>query len=208
MSPGSRLIESELAARLNVSRTPVRGALNWLQREGYVLMISGHDHKSRLAVAPLTQDDAKELYWIVGHVEGLAARLTARLELKSRMQLIERLKHLNEGLRNLAEGRVQDPDRIFELDLTFHRSIVEASAGPRLLALHNAIKPQTERYWRLYASAILDQLATSVGEHESIIKAIAEGDCDAAEQGVMMNWQNGAERLSRVIDALGERGSW
>src|SRR5690349_14058794 len=67
VAPGSRLIEAELAARLGVSRTPVRGALNWLQREGYVVVISGHDHKSRLAVAPLTKDDARELYWIVGH---------------------------------------------------------------------------------------------------------------------------------------------
>jgi DNA-binding FadR family transcriptional regulator len=55
----------------------------------------------------------------------------------------------------------RDPIRTFELDRDFHRAIVEASAGPRLLDLHNSIQPQTERYWRLYASSIVDRLAES-----------------------------------------------
>jgi DNA-binding GntR family transcriptional regulator len=115
---------------------------------------------------------------------------------------------LNDGLRDLARTGRQDPNRIFELDLNFHACIVEASAGRRLLTLHNAIRPQTERYWRLYASAIVEQLGTSVAEHAQIIQAIRAGDGEAAERGVEVNWWNGAERLCKVIDSLGERGSW
>lgn len=208
LAPGSRIVEADLAQRLGVSRTPVRDALHCLRQEGFIVARAGGGPKVRLVVAPLTKEDARELYWIVGHLEGLAARLTVQLEPSTRNALVQDLRRLNEGLEGVAQAGRQDPNRIFELDMTFHRKIVEARSGPRLLALHNSIKPQTERYWRLYAGAIIDRLAASVGEHLDIIKAIENSDSDAAERTVRLNWENGAERLCSVIDSLGERGSW
>jgi DNA-binding GntR family transcriptional regulator len=207
LSPGTWIIEADLADRLGFSRTPVRGALHWLQREGYVLA-SGNRTKSRMIVAPLTKEDSQELYTIIGHIEGLAAGLTAQLPPSSRVKVVRKLKELNEDLADLAKAKRRDPNRIFDLDTTFHGTIVEASAGPRLLALHRSTQPQAERYWRLYASAILDELATSVQEHNEIIRAISNGEPDAAEKGIQLNWENGAVRLARVIDTIGERGSW
>ena len=207
LSPGTWIIEADLADRLGFSRTPVRGALHWLQREGYVIA-SGNSAKSRLTVAPLTKEDAKELYSIIGHVEGLGARLSAQLATPKRQKLVRDLKEWNKGLSELAKTRRTDPSQIFHLDINFHSAIVEASAGPRLLELHHSTQPQAERYWRLYASAILDELGTSVQEHDDIIRAISQGDADAAERGIQLNWENGADRLARVIDNIGERGSW
>ncbi len=205
--PGTWLIEAELADRLGFSRTPIRGALHWLQRENYVIA-SGNGTKSRMIVAPLTREDARELYSIIGHVEGLAARLTAQLPLANRTRIIRHLNEYNAGLAELAQKHRSEANRIFELDMNLHRTIVEASAGPRLLQLHKTVQPQAERYWRLYASAILDELDKSVAEHERIIQAISEGDADAAEEGIQINWDNGVERLAKVIESLGERGSW
>ena len=207
LSPGTWIIEADLADRLGFSRTPVRGALHWLQREGYVTS-SGNGSKSRLIVAPLTKEDAKELYSIIGHIEGLGARLTAGLRPAQRNKVIRSLEVINEGLADLAASRQLDPKRIFELDISFHCQIMDASAGPRLLELHKSTQPQAERYWRLYASGILDELGRSVKEHAEIIQAISEGDADRAEHAIQLNWDNGADRLGRVIDALGERGSW
>jgi DNA-binding GntR family transcriptional regulator len=207
LSPGTWIIEADLADRLGFSRTPVRGALHWLQREGYV-MASGNGTKSRLIVAPLTKEDARELYSIIGHIEGLGARLTAQLPTAQRNKVIRGLESINEGLAELATARRMDPNRIFDLDISFHGTIVEASAGPRLLELHKSTQPQAERYWRLYASAILDELGTSVEEHNEIIRAISAGEPEAAERGIQLNWENGAARLARVIDSIGERGSW
>jgi DNA-binding GntR family transcriptional regulator len=207
LAPGTWIIEADLADRLGYSRTPVRGALHWLQREGYVVA-SGNTAKSRMSVAPLTKEDAQELYSIIGHIEGLGARLTAQTPQAARTKLIRKLKELNQGLAELAAAKRREPNRIFDLDMEFHRTIVEASAGPRLLELHRSTQPQAERYWRLYASAILDELGTSVTEHDEIIDAVSKGDADAAERGIQLNWENGADRLSKVIDTLGERGSW
>jgi len=208
LAPGSSVIEADLATRLGVSRAPVREALRLLQQEGFVIRNPAGATKSRLVVAPLTKEDARELYWIVSRLEGMAAQRTAALRPSVRKELAKELELLNEGLRNIAQTGWGNPDRVFELDRRFHRTIVEATTGPRLLALHNSIKPQTERYWRLYANAIVDQLSLSVAEHECIIRAIGEGDGDAAEHALKVNWQKGAERLSKVIDTLGERGSW
>src|SRR5581483_4112702 len=73
LAPGSRIVETEIATRLGVSRTPVREALQRLQQEGYVIGSPGAQ-QSRLTVAPLTRDDVDELLNIVGALEGLGAR--------------------------------------------------------------------------------------------------------------------------------------
>jgi DNA-binding GntR family transcriptional regulator len=208
LSPGSWIIEADLAAKLGHSRTPVRGALQLLQQEGYVVGAASSSSKNRMLVAPLTQEDASELYSIIGHLEGLSARLTAELPPAKRKEAIKLLKGYNAALAELANNRHADAQRIFEFDLNFHRTLVEASAGPRLLELHRTIQPQAERYWRLYAGAILDEIGQSISEHEDIIQALSKGNPDKAELGIQKNWQNGAARLARVITSLGERGKW
>src|SRR5215212_6315931 len=76
VAPGSRIIETEIAGRLGVSRTPVREALQRLQQEGFVMGTPGAQ-QSRLTVAPLTRADVHELLTIVGSLEGLGARRAA-----------------------------------------------------------------------------------------------------------------------------------
>lgn len=207
LSPGSRIVESEIADRLGLSRTPTRSALHRLQQEGYVTAFN-RGKERRLIVAPLTQDDARELFHIVGQLEGLAARATAELVPAKRAEVVKRLQELNRELAQAARQTRPDPLRIFDLDTAFHRTYVESGAGARLLALHDAIKPQAERYIRLYISSLVDEITTSVEEHDQIIRHIGDGDPLAARQAVDTNWSNAALRLSKVIGTLGERGSW
>lgn len=207
LAPGSWIVESDLCEHLNMSRTPVRGALYLLQREGYV-----HEYKnaskSRMIVAPLTKEDASELYPIIGRIEGLAGRRTAALPPPERKALAERLVHINNELDRIARDRGLNGPNIFDLDHEFHRLLVAAGSGPRLTALHRAIEPQTERYWRLYASSIINELHVSVQEHKEIIAALVEGSADRLERALNTNWENGCKRLGKVIDIFGERGSW
>jgi DNA-binding GntR family transcriptional regulator len=207
MSPGTWIVESDLAERLNMSRTPVRGAIHWLQREGYVLE-QRHVSKSRMVVAPLTKEDANELYLIIGRLEGIAGRGVAQMSQPQRDELADQLRAINRQLLDISEGRGGHAGGIFDLDREFHRLIVRAGAGARLSTLHRAIEPQTERYWRLYASSIIHNLHTSLEEHEAILQHIVAGDADGVERGLQLNWEKGAERLGHVIDIFGERGSW
>ena len=207
MAPGTRIIETDVAAKLGVSRTPVRGALQRLQQEGYIVA-SGTGQQSRLAVAPLTQEDARELFALVAEIEGLGARWSAELSEDLRAEVVAGLRHHNQQLEQAANEPRADHQMVFTEDMAFHRRYVEGAAGPRLLALHDAIKPQTERYVRLYISALVDEIGTSVREHTVIIDAIAAGAGEAAQSAVRANWQNAATRLSKVIASLGERGTW
>lgn len=207
LSPGTWILEADLAERLNMSRTPVRGAIQWLQREGYVLE-HRNVSKSRMIVAPLTKEDANELYMIIGSLEGIAGRGVAQLPQTQRKQIVGQLRGLNGRLDAIASGQSCHPGEIFEIDRDFHRLIVKYGAGPRLTALHGGVEPQTERYWRLYASSIIQDLHISVEEHKEIIHAVETGDADAIDVALKQNWLNGAKRLGHVIDIFGERGSW
>jgi len=207
LAPGSRIVESDVAGRLGVSRTPVRGALQRLQQEGYIVDPSG-GRLARPTVSPLTSDDARELFHIVAEIEGLAGRWASGLPVGQRRTLARTLRAINGDFRREAAIRRPDFNRLFDLDNTFHRTYVEAGAGRRLLVLHRTIKPQAERYERLYVSLLVSDLATSVAEHEAIAAAIERGNADAAQRAVQTNWRNAAERLERVIDHAGERGSW
>ncbi len=207
LAPGSRIIETDIAERLGVSRTPVRDALRQLQQEGYVTAAGG-GVQARLSVAPLTTDDARELFHVTALAEGLAARWAAEQPQSVRLDCVEALTRINEQIA--AESAQPKPDirRLFELDEHFHRLFVETGAGPRLLALHSAIKPQIERYARLYVSALREEIHTSVDEHALAIEALRAGASGEAERALQANWHNAFARLRTVIERIGERGAW
>ncbi|MBA4158470.1 MAG: GntR family transcriptional regulator [Gemmatimonadetes bacterium] len=207
LAPGTRIVENTLAERLDVSRTPVRSALQRLQQEGYVLANDG-GKQARLTVSPLTREDGRELFWIVGELEALAAYWAAQLPSFQRTELVRDLRGFNQKLQAASGDGGPDARNIFDLHTQFHLCYVEAARGTRLLALHQSIKPQAERYRRLYSSARGTETRDPLNEHEVIIRRIEEGDADGAERAVQANWRNAAERLAVLIDTMGERGSW
>jgi DNA-binding GntR family transcriptional regulator len=208
LGPGTRLVETTVAGRLGVSRTPVRSALHRLLREGYAVSVNEDDERQRLAVAPMTAADAADLFYIVGELEGLAGLYAAGRERGSRKEMVEEMDRLNGELQ--AESQAGSPDafRAFRLDNLFHRQYVVDAAPPRLRALHDAIKPQAERYARLYATALTRELGVSAAEHEEIVRAIAAGDAETAQRAIQTNWRNAARRIESVINLWGESGGW
>lgn len=208
LAPGTRLVETAAADRLGVSRTPVRSAFNRLRREGYAVAANEDDERQRLVVAPMTADDAADLFYIVGELEGLACHYAAGREREQRVLLVQDLEELNDKLSLESQATRPDAYIAFRLDASFHRRYVLEAAPPRLLALHNAIKPQAERYARLYVMALTNELGLSVAEHSVIIRAILDGDPAGAQRAVQTNWRNASERIATVIAEWGETGGW
>ena len=207
LAPGTRIIEAEIVDSLGVSRTPVRSALQLLYQEGYLVSV-GTNKKSKLAVSPLTQEDAREVFTLVGLLEGVGASGAAETAGAERKALVRELRVINQDYAQTAALDGSDQNRIFELDTRFHARYVEVGAGPRIFSLHRSTKPQAERYIRLYISALLDQVQTSAREHEAIIAAIEAGAPAEARRAVETNWTNAASRLKSVISERGERGGW
>jgi DNA-binding GntR family transcriptional regulator len=206
LAPGARIVETEVAERFGVSRTPVRAAFQRLEREGYV--IASTTHQARMTVAPLTREDVGELLEIVGELEGLAARSAARLSEEDRDRLAKDLSALNAEFRRASASKGAQPGKLYELDERFHRRYVEAGAGSRLRTLHEAVKPQAERYIRMYIALLMDTVPTAGGEHDAIVDAIQSGNAIAAQRAVQTNWRHAADRLVRAIDVMGEQGNW
>ena len=205
LAPGSRVVETEVATRLGVSRTPVREALQRLQQEGFVVGAPGAQ-QARLTVAPLTRADVHELLNIVGELEGLAARWAAGADVSERKALAKDLKALNAEFYRTGKAAPIDHGRLYEADERLHRRIVEACSGPRLVALHDSVKPQAERYIRMYISMLTSDIRASVAEHEAIIDAIESGKTDESQHAVQTNWRHAAERIGKVIEVAVARG--
>jgi DNA-binding GntR family transcriptional regulator len=138
----------------------------------------------------------------------LAGTLAVALPYRNRTKLADHLAALNAQLNEIARERPVDPRRVFDIDKEFHSKIVEAGGGKRLAALHNSVRPQVDRYWRLYASSIINELHVSVAEHNEIVAAIRHGDGAAVQSALDRNWTAGYERISGLIEIFGERGSW
>ena len=207
IAPGRRLVETEVAERLGVSRTPVRSALQRLEQEGYVESYSKGE-RTKPVVAPLTKQDAHDLLYMLGAIEGLAARGAATLSDDERSVLASDLRAANDRLAGLAAEERPDRDEWYRMDTEFHDIFVERGAGARLERFHASIRPQAERYIRVYVAAHRFEIDESVEEHEGIINAIDAGQPDWAEQATVDNYRSAEERLRRDIEEIGERGSW
>lgn len=207
LAPGSPLSENDIAARLQISRSPVRTALQRLQQEGF-LKVLPFGNTMRAIVSPLTADDLGELFSIVGVLEGLAAGIAATLPTELRAALVGSMEDINTRLRAAAEAKPPAIKDAEELHVRFHRTYVEAAAGPRLRIQLDSIQGQVERYERVYTTVLIGGFEASLNEHDVIIEAIRSGNREAADQAVVTNWRNGAQRYAKVVAILGERGAW
>ena len=203
LAAGARIPEIDVAKRLGVSRTPVRAALQRLEQEGYV--VASPTQQARMTVSPLTKEDARELLQIVAELEGIAAREAASLDAPARERVAKDLAALNGNFKRASATK--DPaGALYDLDEKFHLRYVEAGAGPRLKAIHEAVKPQAERYIRMYVALLLDTAPAAGSEHEAIVEAIRSGNPAAAQRAVQTNWRHATERIVKAIDVMGEQG--
>jgi DNA-binding GntR family transcriptional regulator len=203
LAPGAPIIETEVAALLDVRRSHLRAALVRLQQAGFVTSSTIGTY-SRSRVTPLTLTDVQELFALIGALEGVAARNAAGLSARDRSQLVAALTRVNRELRPSARVTPRD---YFDLDARFHGLYVTRAGGARVRMLYDSIKPQLDRYALMYVYALFDQIGVSAAEHEAIIEAVDEGDGDAAQRAADANWRNAAERFRSFMDVAGERGN-
>lgn len=165
--PGDRLVESDLAERFGVSRTPIREALQRLETQSLL----ARDGRS-LIVASLDHNEMSELYTVRSELEGLAARLAARHAAEEEVQVLSDM--IDEDTSLLG-----DPAAMARANRRFHRQIH--------LASHNRfLVQQLDLVYRSMALMASTSLAaegrgeTALEEHRAIVSAIAGRDEQAA----------------------------
>ncbi|KAA2313121.1 GntR family transcriptional regulator [Pseudooceanicola sediminis] len=161
--PGDRLVESELAERFGVSRTPIREALQRLETQALLT----RDGRS-LIVASLDHNQLAELYIVRAELEALAARLAARHANPEEVRVLQDM---------IADDRkhLGDPQALSRANRRFHHQIH--------LASHNRfLVQQLDLVHRSMALLATTSLAAegrdedALAEHDAIVRAIATRD--------------------------------
>ncbi|EPX87608.1 transcriptional regulator, GntR family [Rubellimicrobium thermophilum DSM 16684] len=169
--PGDRLVESELAERFGVSRTPIREALQRMETQSLLT----RDGRS-LIVASLDHNQLAELYVVRGELEGLAARLAAKHAAPEEVRVLRDMLEADRAL-------VDDPPALARANRRFHRQIHLASHNRFLIQQLDLV----HRSMALLASTSLAAEGRGRGtieEHEAIVRAIEAGDGEAADRAL------------------------
>ena len=169
--PGSRLVESELAERFGVSRTPIREALQRLETQSLLT----RDGRS-LIVASLDHNQMAELYVVRTELEGLAARLAAQHASEEEIEVLQQMVS--------ADGAwILDAAALSRSNKRFHKQLH--------LASHNRfLVQQLDLVYRSMALLATTSLAVegrgsvALEEHQAIVTAISERNEEIAYQAV------------------------
>ena len=168
--PGDRFSESEIAERLQVSRTPVREALFRLQRDGYVDVL----FRSGWQVRPFDMQHLQNLYEVRIVLE------TAAIEKLVRLSLNNRLEDLASIWCIPASRYYDDPEVLAVLDEQFHVRIVAATGNAEMAAIHQNITDRMRVVRRLDFKTAR-RIAKTYEEHAAVIERLREGDTKDAQ---------------------------
>jgi DNA-binding GntR family transcriptional regulator len=186
LKPGEPLVESDLAERLGISKTPVRDALTELRREGLVTKIP----YSGTFVSEITTRDVAEIIEIRAVLEGLAARLATPVLTEAELERLDAL--INSELDSIAQGNME---RASQLNGEFHDIIIHKVGNQRLVSILENIEDQMRRV-RALSSQLRGRLRKSAEEHRTVLAALCERDPDRVEQMFRVHMLSVLEDLS------------
>jgi DNA-binding GntR family transcriptional regulator len=174
--PGERLVESELAARLNVSKTPVREALALLEADGLVETESYKGAKVRW----LSRVEMDEQIFLVDALEEPAFPLVIARTTKAEMAAVGQLVGELKRARRRSDGRAYG-----RLMVEVHKRLFRAAGYPRLEKLITlVVGPLSLRYDRLFVYPFDDAWDTQLSLIERRYEALRDGDADRAVEVV------------------------
>lgn len=186
LEPGERVNEVTLATQLEVSRGPIREALQQLASEGLVELRP----KRGAYVRTFDRDQLVNLYAVRIVLEMLAARLAAARRTDTQ------LAALRSSIAKASEGVAAEAHYPFELDL--HRLIVDAAGNPELSRFLSLVNQQI-RLGRARSGWEPQRAPSAVKEHVAIVDAVAAGDPDAAAAAMQAHLENSLDSVSTVF---------
>ncbi len=184
--PGDRLVESELADRFGVSRTPVREALQRMETQAMLT----RDGRS-LIVASLDHNQLAELYAVRTELEGLAARLAARHATEEEVRVLQSMVAEDKALLG------GDPRALSRANKRFHKQIHLASHN-RFLVQQLDLVHRSMAFMTNTSFAAVGRDVPALAEHDGIVAAIAARDGDAAYEALRAHISKAYETRLRV----------
>ncbi|TCT09435.1 GntR family transcriptional regulator [Paralcaligenes ureilyticus] len=208
LQPGERIIELQFAARLNVSRTPLRLALAELEKEGLLERLASRGFRVRA----FSVDDIADAVDVRGVLEGMAARLIAERGASDTWMLQMRAV-VDEG-RNLLEQAIKNPQATVnalawgKINGRFHQLLVDETHNRALIAaLQNNNKTPLAGPAALMLPMVPSPLETSFvlraqSDHEDLLRAIICREASRAENIMREHAYRSRENKRQLINEL------
>jgi len=186
LAPGAPLRQDAIARHFSVSAIPVREALRQLESEGWAKV----EMNKGATVAPLSADEAREIYEIRAALESLAIGLAIPAHTPASLRHAEALCK--------AASSETDPSLYVSRNEAFHLSLYEPAARPRLFDMIAILHGRGERYLRL-KFGLPSYKAESDREHAALLNAVRRGDVAKAQLLVTKHLLDTGELLYRFL---------
>lgn len=190
IAAGERLNEQRLAARLGVSRGPVREATRALESAGLVTVVANQG----VFVRAIGAEEAAELYDMRAVVFGFACALLAG---RATAEQIDALRGMVADMD--AAVAAADPGRYYRLNLRFHDTVLAFAGHSRAAQIYDSLVKEAHlcRQRSLQPVASMRQ---SNEEHRRMVEAIATGDAEAARRRAEEHHIGGRRRWQATLD--------
>jgi phosphonate utilization transcriptional regulator len=188
LPPGAKLTEMSLAARLGVSRGPLREAFRMLEEAGLV-----RTEKNRgVFVRDIPLDEAVEIFDLRAAMDELVGRQLAQRITSAELAEVRALVETME--RAVAGG---DTRGYHLLNLQFHDRLVELAGNRKLSAIYRKLIKELSLFRRMNLAHLAEggMLPLSAGEHRGIVAAIAAGNAEAAGRAMFEHAMESKQRM-------------
>lgn len=167
--PGRKINESEIAARLGVSRSPVREAFRVLEREGLIITLP----RKGSYITDISPQDVEEIFELRELLECHAIDTIRKRAIKSPHDMDKHIEEVEKDLR-------KEPDT-FTVISGFHYNLVEMSQNYRLIELYKILGVPLMRYQLIYLSK-KGQRDISLEHHQGLVDILKAGNYPAAKR--------------------------
>jgi DNA-binding GntR family transcriptional regulator len=195
LAPGDRLVETQLAEQLQVSRTPIREAIRQLQREELICA----DANGWLRVATVSATEAIHLYDCRMALETMAVAEACRHITPQQLAQLEQAIDHAEALHHA--GVQADSGQLLELDYQFHYQIAASSGNGCLLSLLDQVFSKMALL-RIQTTQHNPRVLEIRAEHQNIYRAIAQRDADRATQMIQDHLIASKARVVQELESL------
>lgn len=174
LAPGEKIDQDAVAARLGVSKMPVRSALEKLAAQDLVVL---HSHRGA-TVKGLSEEHLDDIYLVRCQLEGLAVRLATEQLGQDNLNVLRDMLHQQDALAHHPNA---DTELILSANREFHMYIYGLARRPVLLGIIERLWEQSERYRRilLVQPGMVDG---SLNEHRHLVELMSRGKAEEASR--------------------------
>lgn len=194
--PGAQILEQDIAAELQLSRTPVREALVRLEQEGLLTIVPRHGAR----ISTLSPADMREIYDVLVALEPAAVELVAQ-----RRPGAAEVAPLIDACDAMAAALSASPPDLkgwAAADESFHVQLAELCGNKRLAAMIMMVWDQAHRA-RMFTLTLRPPPHRSTEEHRAVVDAILAGDPERARDLYLAHRRRGGHELMSIIEQHG-----